>query len=124
MNSALVPLTPEEAAAERDVLRSMIGTLPDDALRRAHEMLELSRTHTRSEPPFRPPEIAKMRQRILERTGLTGFVGGRSGWLQEGQFSSSSMENGTMIFETRRYSRRSMGRKSAARRRWRMMSLW
>ena len=48
--------------------------------------------------------FAKMRQRMLERTGRTGasFFKGGEGWLQEGQFSSSSMENGVMIFETRR----------------------
>jgi len=102
VNSASLPLTPEEAAAERDVLRSMIGSLPDDALRRAHEMLAHLGTHTRSQPPFRPPPIAELRQRMLERTGRAGagFVGG--GWLQEGHFSSSSVENGTLIFETRR----------------------
>ena len=77
MNSAPLPLTPEEAAAERDVLRSMIGSLPDDVLRRVHEMFALLGTRMRSQPP----PIAK---------------------IQEGQFSSSSVENGTMIFETRR----------------------
>jgi hypothetical protein len=102
MNSASVPLTPEEAAAERDLLRSMIESLPDDRLRHAREMLTQSGTQTRPQPPFEPPPIAEIRQRMLERTGRAGggFVGGGS--LQEGHFSSSSVENGTMIFETRR----------------------
>jgi len=39
-----------------------------------------------------------IRRRILERKGQMGIVGG---W-QEGQFSSTRMENGTMVFETRR----------------------
>ncbi len=99
VNSASVPLTPEEAATEREALRSMIGSLPDDALRRAHEILAQLGTHTR----YQPPPIAELRQRMLERAGrAAGFVGGGGGWLQEGHFSSSSMENGTMIFETRR----------------------
>ena len=89
--------TPEEAATEREALRSMIGSLPDDALRRAREMLAQLGTH----PRYQPPPIAEIRQRMRERIGrAAGFVGG--GGLQEGHFSSSSMENGTMIFETRR----------------------
>ncbi len=36
-------LTPEEAATEREALRSMIGSLPDDALRRTRQMIEDSR---------------------------------------------------------------------------------
>ena len=92
------PLTPEEAASEREALRSLIAALPDDALRRTRQMVEESRVRTA--PPSEM--IAKMRQRMLERPGHTGFVGGGTAWLQEGHFSSSSMENGTMIFETRR----------------------
>jgi hypothetical protein len=94
------PLTPEEAATEREALRSLIAALPDDALRRTRHMIEDPRV-----PTMPPPEmIARMRQRMLERTGRAGagFYGGGGGWLQEGHFSSSSMENGTMIFETRR----------------------
>jgi len=98
VNSAPAALTPEEAATAREALRSLIAALPDDALLRTRQIIEDARVTTL--PPFEM--IAKMRQRMLERTGNTGFVGGRSGWLQEGQFSSSSMENGTMIFETRR----------------------
>jgi len=88
------PLTPEEAAAEREALRSMIESLPDDALRRTRDTLEQLRTHSR----YQPPPIARMRHWMQERAGHMGSVG----WLQEGHFSSSSMENGTMIFETRR----------------------
>jgi len=42
--------------------------------------------------------FAEIRRRMLDRKGQRGVVGG---W-QEGQFSSTRMENGTMIFETRR----------------------
>ena len=98
VSSAPAPLTPEEAATAREALRSLIAALPDDALLRTRQIIEDSRVTTL--PPSEM--IAKMRQRMLERTGYTGFMGGRTGWLQEGQFSSSSMENGTLIFETRR----------------------
>ena len=93
-------LTPEEAATEREVLRSLIAALPDDALRRTRQTIEGSRITNL--PPSEM--IAKMRQRMLERTGHAGasFFRGGEGWMQEGQFSSSSMENGTLIFETRR----------------------
>jgi hypothetical protein len=90
-------LTPEEAAAEREALRSMIESLPDDALRRARSVLEHART-----APGRGmlglTGFSDLRRRMLERKGQMGVVGG---W-QEGQFSSTSMENGTMVFETRR----------------------
>jgi ATP-dependent Clp protease ATP-binding subunit ClpA len=94
------PLTPEEAATERDALHSLIAALPDDALRRMRQMIERSRYRTSP----RSEMLDRMRQRMLERTGHAGpsFFKGGEGWLQEGQFSSSSMENGTMIFETRR----------------------
>ena len=91
------PLTPEEAAAEREALRSMIESLPDDALRRTRSVLEHART-----APGRGmlglTGFGDIRRRMLERMGQMG-VGG--GW-QEGHFSSTRMENGTMIFETRR----------------------
>jgi hypothetical protein len=93
----VTPLTPEEAAAERDALRSMIESLPDDALRRTRGVLEHART-----APGRGMRgltgFGDIRRRILERKGQMGIVGG---W-QEGQFSSTRMENGTMVFETRR----------------------
>ena len=91
------PLTPEEAAAEREALRSLIASLPDDALRRARSVLE----HTPTAPThglLGLTGFGDIRRRMLERKGQMGIVGG---W-QEGHFSSSSMENGTMIFETRR----------------------
>jgi hypothetical protein len=100
------PLSLEEAIAEREVLSSLIASLPDDALRRARSMLEHLQKFPGRQPGFPPPPIADLRQRMLERTGQmgSGFVGAGAGggWLQEGHFSSSSMENGTMIFETRR----------------------
>ena len=105
VNSAPVPLTPEEAAAERETLRTLIAALPDDALRRARDMIEHLPIFPGSLPQIRPP-IATLRRQMLERRGQmgSGFVGAGSGggWLQEGHFSSSSLENGTMIFETRR----------------------
>ena len=91
------PLTPEEAAAEREVLRSLIESLPDDALRQAHAILEHART-TPSRGMLGLTGFAEIRRRMLDRKGQRGVVGG---W-QEGQFSSTRMENGTMIFETRR----------------------
>jgi len=96
------PLSPEEAAAERESLRALIAALPDDALRQARNMLDHLRMFPKKPPPIRPP-IAELRQRMLERTGQTGFFGAGSAWMQEGYFSSSSMENGTMTFETRRF---------------------
>ena len=88
------PLTPEEAATEREALRSLIDALPNDALKRTRQMLEHSQGST-----WPPSEvIARMRQKMLERVGHMGS--GVS--LPEGHFSSSSLENGTMIFETRR----------------------
>ena len=93
------PLTPEEAAAEREALGSLIQSLPNNALRRARNSLEHAMT-----PPTIRPAIAEMRQRMLERMGQigAGFVGAVAGGWQEGQFSCTSVENGTMIFETRR----------------------
>ena len=97
VNSAPEPLTPEEAATEREALNSLIASLPDDALRRARNMLEDLRDFPAHQPPYRPLPIAHMRQRMGTNIGYGG-----GGWLQEGHFSSSSLENGTMIFETRR----------------------
>jgi Clp amino terminal domain, pathogenicity island component len=97
------PLTPEEAAAEREALRSMIESLPDDALRRTHSALE----HARTAPGRGMLGLTgfnEMRRRMLERKGQmgAGFTGTVVGGWQEGHFSSTSMENGTMVFETRR----------------------
>jgi hypothetical protein len=93
----VTPLTPEEAAAEREALRSMIESLPDNALRRTRSVLEHART-----APGRGllglTGFGDIRRRMLERKGQMGVVGGG----HEGQFSSTSMENGTMVFETRR----------------------
>ena len=91
------PLTPEEAATEREALRSLIESLPDDALRRTRSALE----HARMGPGrgmLGLTGFCDIRRRILERKGQLGIAGA---W-QEGQFSSTRMENGTMIFETRR----------------------
>jgi Clp amino terminal domain, pathogenicity island component len=96
MTAGSNPLTPEEAAAEREALRSMIESLPDDALRRTRSALEHARTAGRGMLGL--TGFNEMRRRMLERKGQMGLVGG---W-QEGQFSSTRMENGTMIFETRR----------------------
>ncbi len=75
----LGPLTPEEAAAERESLRSLIGSLPDDALRRARGMLQHLQMSPGHRPPM-PPSIAKLRQRMLDRTGPgSGFLGSGSG---------------------------------------------
>jgi ATP-dependent Clp protease ATP-binding subunit ClpA len=68
-------LTPEEAATEREALHSLIAALPDDALLRTRQMVEEARVRI---PP--PSEVIA----------------------KDGHFSSSSLENGTMIFEMRR----------------------
>jgi len=91
------PLTPEEAAAERQALRSIVESLPDDALRPTRSALEHARTAL-GRGILGLTGFNEIRRRMLERKGQMGFVGG---W-QEGQFSSTSMDNGTMVFETRR----------------------
>ena len=108
----LGPLTPEEAAAERETLCSLIASLPDDALRRARGMLQHLQMFPGHRPPI-PPSIGTLRQRMLDRTGPgSGFLGsgGGGGWkrdekgaIQEGHFSCSGRENGVMVFETRRF---------------------
>jgi hypothetical protein len=92
------PLTPEEAAAEREALRSLIESLPDDGLRRTRDTIEHLQRFPRHQPPFRQTPIGKTRQWMQARSGHMGSFG----WFQEGHFSSSRIENGTMIFETRR----------------------
>lgn len=82
VNSASVPLTPEEAAIERETLTSLIASLPDDALRRARRMLEQVKAF--------PGQGIQSGRPLTGKLGLTG------------NFSRGRMENGTMIFETRR----------------------
>ena len=98
-SSKPAPLTPEEATAEREKLRSLIDALPEELLQRARHTLE----HLQRFP--RPDMIAKMRERMAGRIGFGGgggWLGVETGATQEGHYSSRRVENGTMICETRR----------------------
>jgi len=97
---------------DRKSLRSLIDSLPEQALKQAQQMLE----RMQKWPPVPPPRIAELQTEMRGKaraalklgTGMMGGDGGHcsadmQGRMRKGRYSSSRFEDGAEVVETHHF---------------------